>query len=72
MPVELNKGVLINRYDMKTTQEEADTILVQQIASVQPESALVVADDTDVFILLLHFCHSGSVFIFKSIDGFTM
>ena len=61
VPVELNKGLLIKRYDMETTQEEADTILVQQVASVKPDSALVVADDTDVFILLLHFCHNGSI-----------
>ena len=37
-------------------QEEADTMIVQQVADVKPKKALVVADDTDVFVLLLHFC----------------
>lgn len=55
-PVELHRGVSIIRHDMKTTQEEADTILVQQVAYVEPECALVIADDTDVFVMLVHFC----------------
>ena len=57
MTVEINPGsIIIHRQDMKTMQEEADTIIVQQIADVKPKKALVVANDTDVFVLLLHFC----------------
>ena len=36
-PVELYKGVAIMRRDMETFQEEADTIIVEQLAFVQPE-----------------------------------
>ena len=46
---------------MRTTQEEADTLIVQQVASVQATKALVVADDTDIFVLLLHFCFYGGI-----------
>ena len=46
---------------MCTTHEEADTIIVQQVADVPSQKALVVADDTDMFVLLLHFCHSGDI-----------
>lgn len=37
---------------MSTTQEEANTIIIQQVANVQSQKALV-ADDTDIFMLLL-------------------
>ena len=57
VPVEINPGsIIIHRKDMKTMQEEADTMTVQQVADVKPKKALLVADDTDVFVLLLHFC----------------
>ena len=54
---------------MKTTQEEADTMIVKQVAEVRPKKALVVADDTDIFVLLLHFCYQddipASIFVLK-------
>ena len=31
-------------------------MIVQQVTDVKPKKALVVADDTDVFVLLLQFC----------------
>lgn len=31
VPVELPGGAILQRFDLKTTQEEADTILVQQV-----------------------------------------
>ncbi|KAJ8375438.1 hypothetical protein SKAU_G00060180 [Synaphobranchus kaupii] len=55
-PVEINSGVIIKCQDMKTTEEEADTMIVQQVAEVKTKKVLVVADDTDIFVLLLHFC----------------
>ena len=33
---------------MKTTQEEADTMIAQQVAEVNAKKLLVVADDTDI------------------------
>ena len=55
--VAINPGsIIIHRQDMKTMQEEADPMIVQQVGDVKPKKTLVVADDTDVFVLLLHFC----------------
>ena len=56
-----NKGVITQRQDMKTMQEEADTMIVHQVADVRPKKALVIADDTDIFVLLLHFCCQGDI-----------
>ena len=39
---------------MKTTQEEADILIVQQVAEVKAKKVLVVADDTGIFVLLVH------------------
>ncbi len=46
---------------MKTTQEEADTMIVQQVAEVKAKQVLVVADGTDIFVLLLHLCCQGDI-----------
>ena len=60
VPIEIsNGGVVISRADLKTSHEEADNIIVQQVLSCAAENAeskiTVVADDTDVFVLLLHY-----------------
>ena len=53
-------------------------MIVQQVADVKPKKALVVADDTDVFALLLHFCckediqASTSVLMVSPIHGRSM
>ena len=45
---------------MKTTQEEADILIVQQVAEVKAKKVLVVADDTGIFVLLVHlYCQGG-------------
>ena len=46
---------------MKTTQEEADTMIVQQVTEVKAKQVLVVAYDTDIFVLLLHLCCQGDI-----------
>ena len=43
---------------MDTTHEEADVVLMQQMLTVSrenPAGITVVSDDTDVFVLLLHY-----------------
>ena len=45
---------------MATTQEEGDTLIVQQVSRVEDGIVLVVADDTDIFVLLLYLYHQGS------------
>ena len=46
---------------MKTNQEETDTILIHQVAAMGPGKAVVVSDDTDVFVFLLHFISTGDI-----------
>ena len=56
-PVEIYKGVSIERVDLKTTHEEADNILAHQMVAASEENQKgisVVSDDTDVFVLLLY------------------
>ncbi len=61
-PFEYTEGQIIQRPDLYNTQEEADTILVCQVNSEQNgKTAVVVADDTDVFLLLVHFVHAKSI-----------
>ena len=67
VPVEINSGVIIKRQDMKTTQEEADTMIVQQVAEVKAKIVPVVADDTDIFVLLLHLCCQGDIPVSTSV-----
>ncbi len=56
--------MVIRREDLKTTHEEADVIIVAQAiyaAKDEGKRVVVVADDTDVYILLLHHYHSESL-----------
>ena len=46
---------------MTITPEEADTMIIQQVASVGAANVLVVADDTDVFVLLCHVVFNGDI-----------
>lgn len=58
--VEMNHGQLSQRPDMLTTHEEADTIIIQQVSQIR-DGTVLVADDTDVFLLLLFFCNTGDI-----------
>ena len=58
IPVEIFKGVAIVRRDLETTHEEADVIILRQVvdAATQDSTSIkVIRDDTDVFILLIHY-----------------
>ncbi len=46
---------------MTITHEKADTLIIQQVASVGAANVLVVAHDTDVFVLLCHFVFNGDM-----------
>ena len=57
-PLEISGGGVTERMQLKTTHEEADVIVVQQairLASFGKQSIHIVADDTDIFTLLLHY-----------------
>ena len=56
-PTEVYQGVSKQRDDLRSTHEEADVIIIQQVVSVANGGARhisVLSDDTDVFILLLY------------------
>ena len=58
-PVELFSGHLSNRDDLRTTHEEAHATVVYQVLNIAQsgaQSIKVINDDTDVFVLLMHFC----------------
>lgn len=46
---------------MAIMHDEADTMLIQQVASVGVANVLVIADDTDVFVLLCHFVFNRDI-----------
>ncbi len=59
-PIEISDGIIRERPDLRTTHEEADVIITQQVvhlANAGENSIRVLSDDTDVFVLLLHFYH---------------
>ncbi|KAG1677170.1 hypothetical protein GQR58_013974 [Nymphon striatum] len=66
VPIEISEGgVVISRADLSTSHEEADNVIIQQVLSCAAENAeskiTVVADDTDVFVLLLHYPHMSNL-----------
>ena len=57
--MEVRSDALVQRFDLKTTHEEADdhVIIPQQavaLADMVCETINVICDDTDVFVLLAH------------------
>ena len=59
-PTELKDGKKILRSDLGTSHEEADNIVIQQINQMGQHDCSInaICEDTDVFILLCHFCNS--------------
>ena len=57
-PIEIYNDRVMPRDDIRTTHEEADVIIVQQmvqLGSIGVQNIRVICDDTDVFVLLLLF-----------------
>ena len=57
-PLEISRGGVTERTELRTTHEEADVIVVQQaihLASLDKQSIHIVANDTDIFTPLLHY-----------------
>ena len=76
VPVQIEEGVVSRRENIIIMHEEADTMIIHQIASVGAANVLVVADDTDVFVLLCHFVFHreiiGHVRMISPISGRTV
>ncbi|KAK5918487.1 hypothetical protein CgunFtcFv8_003249 [Champsocephalus gunnari] len=62
-PIEIRMEERRSRYELENQQEEADTIIVQQVLGCAGEAhqISVVSDDTDVFVLLLHYYHQAGL-----------
>ena len=61
VPIELICGHQFHRPDLRTTHEEADVTMVYQMLYIAKnqdavQTIQVICDDTDVFVLLMHFC----------------
>ena len=56
--MKIDHGVVkINQHDLKTSHEEADVIMIQQMsenANEDVKSINILCDDTDVFALLVY------------------
>ena len=53
-----NDGVVFSREDVITSHEEADVIIIHQMVKAAASGVKIiniVCEDTDVFVLLLHF-----------------
>ena len=56
VPQEISMGLVIPRDDLKTSHEEADVIMPQQMVVLAIKvTSEVISDDTDVFILLVYY-----------------
>ncbi len=62
-PIEIRMEERRSWYDLGNQQEEADTIIVQQVLGCAGEAHQipVVSDETDVFVLLLHHYHQAGL-----------
>ena len=58
-PHQIHQNCVTKLHQLKSYQGEADVIIIHQLiyASKQTsEPITIVCDDTDVFLLLIHFC----------------
>ena len=58
-PMQVIYSQVQGRQDLCTLHEEADVIITPQVVHLvekRHDSIQVLGDDTDVFVLLLHFC----------------
>ena len=58
--VEISHGMTICREDLRNAHEEANVIIIHQMLSIVESSTndiniSVISDDTDVFVMLVHF-----------------
>ena len=60
VPVEITGGLMIDRHDLRSTYEEADSQITQHTISLSllGKSVRVVCGDTEVFVLLVHYYNS--------------
>ena len=65
-PIQIHNGVVTELILLKTSHEEADVIMINQLlwvvtTSSTTKSVKVICDDTDVFALLIHYVHTENL-----------
>lgn len=61
VPFKVTNESIDEQTDLKKNQGEADTILIHKVAAIGPGKTAVISDDTDVFVLLLHFISTSGI-----------
>lgn len=61
IPFKVTNESIDEQADLKKNQGEADTILIRKVAAIGPGKTVVISDDTDVFVLLLHFISTSDI-----------
>ena len=72
VPLQFFRGNVTERHYLKTTHEKADVIIVQRmvhLASKGIQTIKVICDDTDVFVLLVHYYSSEGLTCEVSMEG---
>ena len=76
VPVQITAGIVTSRLDITGTHEQEDTVIIHHMLKADAPEVLVVADDTDIFVLLCHFVHTsamhGQIRMISPIKGRTM
>ena len=66
-PIQIHNGVVTELILLKTSHEEADVIMINQLLWVVTTSGttksvkVIICDDTDVFALLIHYVHTENI-----------
>ena len=74
IPVEISHGMTIRREDLRNAHEEADVNIIHQMLSIVESSTndintSAISDDTDMFVLLVHFYHDKELTCHVSMEA---
>ena len=61
VPLQIFEGHISCCENLHTTQEEADNIIIHHVVASAPTKAIVIAENTSIFVLLLHFTFTGDI-----------
>lgn len=61
IPFKVTNESIDEQVGLKKNQGEADTILIHKVAAIGPGKTVVISNDKDVFVLLLHFICTSDI-----------
>ena len=61
VPLQTFKGHISRCENLRKTREEAETITIHHLVVSAPTKAIIVADNSDIFVLLLNFIFTGDI-----------